>query len=469
MIKGDCKKARLSTKMRTSSLLLTTPFAILLSLQSTLVSAAPTPSIWDVHIDKDPAPPPDKGPPLSIDALRDKSKLKYEIIGIVGAYLFWVFVSLFLILFVGRRLRRKTQSSISTLGMEFIKPVPINAPQGAAIEPPLKSPGRLASLKSWASGGKTHSHKPSDISVSSTIDEKVVEQDRTRNMDEMARLYAAVMIHDEERSQKSSSGPSPVSPRTPKSPHYPAEFQHLRNAPALPEESELSAQALNHTVTTTSSTYDDEYHSANTSRASSHKVKASPLSFLSNGQNRPATNTSSKPRPNRISIRGQPISEPIGSADLRNGAYLGEQMPLSPRYNPGPPPPTPGRKYVAIAPIETTKAPTPQSTYAGSTAGSQSNSSLPFRQMYQDSCQSAPATKTTFLHRREKLSLLQPKTGVPQTPYSPYMPFTPMTPITPGRLMTKEDMKRKKKKEGLKVLSEDDMVMSDEDMWGSVA
>jgi len=41
-------------------------------------------SIWSVHIDKDPAPPPDEGPPQSAGALRDKSKLKYEIAGIAG-------------------------------------------------------------------------------------------------------------------------------------------------------------------------------------------------------------------------------------------------------------------------------------------------------------------------------------------------------------------------------------------------
>jgi hypothetical protein len=40
-----------------------------------------------------------------------------------------------------------------------------------------------------------------------------------------------------------------------------------------------------------------------------------------------------------------------------------------------------------------------------------------------------------------------------------------MTPITPGRLVTKEDRKRAKKRGGTKVLSDDDMVKSDEEMW----
>jgi hypothetical protein len=40
-----------------------------------------------------------------------------------------------------------------------------------------------------------------------------------------------------------------------------------------------------------------------------------------------------------------------------------------------------------------------------------------------------------------------------------------MTPVTPGRLVTKEDRKRAKKYGGTKVLSDDDMVKSDEEMW----
>lgn len=79
---------------------------------------------------------------------------------------------------------------------------------------------------------------------------------------------------------------------------------------------------------------------------------------------------------------------------------------------------------------------------------------------------SAPPTKTTFLEKRTSILGVHPKTGVPQTPYSPYTPFTPMTPVTPRHLVSREDRKRNKKKEGLKVLSEDDLVKDDEDMWG---
>lgn len=101
------------------------------------------------------------------------------------------------------------------------------------------------------------------------------------------------------------------------------------------------------------------------------------------------------------------------------------------------------------------------------TAANSSSSTLPFRQ-YQEALKSAPVTKTTFLDRQVSDLGRHPKTGVPMSPYSPYAPFTPMTPVTPGRLVTKEERKQQKKREGLKVLSEDDMVVSDEDMWGTV-
>ena len=49
-------------------------------------------------------------------------------------------------------------------------------------------------------------------------------------------------------------------------------------------------------------------------------------------------------------------------------------------------------------------------------------------------------------------------------PYSPYQPFTPMMPITP-RLVTKEDRKAMKKKEGRTPVLE--MIKSEDELWDS--
>lgn len=461
------------------------------------VQARPS-SPWVFHIDNEPAPPPDQGPPASRGALRDRSKLKYEVIGIVGAYITWILLTFFFLFFIGKKLRRRIQTSNRSLSMEIIKPAPLASQPTKNIEPPLKSPGKMASLKSWASS-KTHAHKPSNISVTSTIDEKILQADKAKNMDEMAKLYAAVMQHDEQRSQhaRSSGQTSPRSPShppqynapptprsvglpatprspyyrpditapsSPRSPRYPApEFPNPRNA-------EKDAQAevliepmsprLIHPLAPTPAEDPDAPRLTN-------RKKTSPLSFIS-GEKR---------RPSNISIRGHQISQPVGSATLTEASIYTDNGGLSsPRiYNPGPPPPTPGQKsavtvvaqednHTTITTSERKMPPSSLSLGAASNASSSSNS-LPFRQFYNESLKSAPATKTTFVGVRESVLGVHPKTGVPQTPYSPYMPFTPMTPVTPRTLVTKKEMKKNRKKEGLKVLSEDDLVPSDSDLW----
>lgn len=171
----------------------------------------------------------------------------------------------------------------------------------------------------------------------------------------------------------------------------------------------------------------------------------------------------------------------MGSADLRNSVAYSEEAPLSPRlYTPGPPPPTPSQKSAAAQAREVDSAPqqqrhsryhlpNPLSNIGRNTTATNSTGSLPFRQVYADSMQSAPATKTTFLDKRENvLQSSGPKTGVPFTPYSPYMPYTPVTPVTPRRLVTKEERKRKDKKAAMRVVSEDDMVASDDEVWSTV-
>ncbi|OAP54659.1 hypothetical protein AYL99_11107 [Fonsecaea erecta] len=496
--------------MSCPSAILTFSLLICISVLIVPPSAAQPHSIWDISIDESPAPPPDQGPPLSAGALRDKSKLKYEVIGIVGAYVVWLLITIVLLFLVGKKLRRRVQTSNRSLSMEIVKPAPLANQSKMAVEPPLKSPGKMASLRSWATG-KSHSHKQSSISVSSTIDEKILEADKARNQDEMARLYAAVMAHDEEKARSSGQTsprtpnyppqynapptprspyhlpPTPRSPQhqpptprspyyqpnihlnlmgpaSPRSPRYPPEFQHLRNP-----ETDIQSQpvppvghALIHPLAPTPA---DDASSMRTPSQASGRKKVSPLSFIS-GRSDSADQT--KKRPSNISVRGQPISQPIGSAALTDISIYSEEALSSPRiYNPGPAPPTPGQKSAVTVVEEVEKKGPPAPISLHSTAATNSSNSLPFRQFYNDALKSAPATKTTFVDRRESILGVHPKTGVPQTPYSPYMPYTPMTPVTPRTLMTKKEMRKNRKKEGLKVLTEDDMVLSDEDLWST--
>lgn len=435
-----------------------TTLVLIQLLQFHTVRALPS-HIWRVDIWTDPAPPPDEGPPLSASALRDPSKLKFEIIAIILAYIIFTSGLLLLLLTVGRRLRRNTQTSNRNLDMEMVKPSVDQSALG--VDPSPVSPKEHwsstgDSIKPWTSPTGTQYYHQSMTSVS-TFDDRVIENDKIRSQLELERLYAAVMVHDAEKEQ------SPVkkeieqtSPR--KSPSsYPPEFQHLQST--------SSSNRRSHPQITSST----EPKSPGLSRASSRLTKTSPLSIFQSSHSRASSGASQKQRPRRISIRDLPISPPMGSPDLANSLAYNDEQPLAPRvYTPGPPPPTPGHKSAAATAREAEKkvtfrapAPSPLKLRTANT----SDTSLPFRQQYASSLHSAPPTKTTFVERRESLLNPGPRTGAP-VPYSPYMPYTPVTPITPGRLVTKEERKRTKKHNGMKVLVEDDLVQSDQEMWG---
>ena len=415
---------------------------------------------WHPSILDDPAPPPDEGPPLSASALRDRSKLKFEIIGIILSYLIFASGLLILLFTVGRRLRRRTQTSNRSLDIEMVKPSVHQEALG--VDPSPVSPVRFfpspvePEVKPWTNLTGNHHYHQSQSSVS-TFDDRMIERDKVRNQDEMERLYAAVMVHDAQRAQPTSKNEidqiSPV-----KSPgRCPPEFQHLRTSngssqPLIPQD-----------------TSPIDLKSPTLSRASSRLTKASPLSVFQSNHSRASSNASQSQRPRRISIRDLPISSPIGTPDLKDSVAYDTERPLSPRtYTPGRPPPTPDRKSAAAAAREAEKkvsfrapAPPPLKLRTAATSGN----SLPFRQNYAASLESAPPTKTTFVERRESLLNPGPRTGAP-VPYSPYMPFTPVTPITPRRLVTREDRKQAKKHSKLNVLSEDDLVRSDQEVWG---
>lgn len=461
------------------------------TLHITKASARPQAvDIWSINIDKGPAPPPNEGPPLSAHASRNRALLKFQITGIVGAYVLCVCFSLALITFVGRRLRQRALSNRS-LDMEMVKPAVKTNQAAMGVDPSPVSP-----IKKWSPASPTNVHQypppqyekssgasawvsptkkshRSDLSQGSSnysFDESVIESDKERNQREMERLYAAVMEHDAKKSNSNTpqlrqEEASPVSPM--KSPgQYPPEFQHLRDANVAQHQYQQGPGA----------TYQVD-RSNSTSRSSTNPFRT-PLSFFTPSQSRADSSTSTKSRPRRISIRDLPISPPMGSPDLAEAAEYAEDRPLSPRqYTPGPPPPTPGKKQplATVHSLETglkarkmggraaAPAPLPLRTAAFT------NASLPFRSNYGSPPQSAPPTKTTILEARQSHVGPGPRTGMPMTPYSPYMPFTPITPITPSRLVTKEDRKiekKMKKNYALKPLREDDMVKPDDEVWG---
>ena len=492
------------------SVLLTVLFFVNLSY------AAPTTepkSIWSISVFRGPAPSPEEGPPASAHALRDRSKLKYEAAGIACAYLVWLALTCIALITIAGRSRRRQQTPKPTLQMDTIKPTQVTMRDfQAGPKSPLspKSPGKMASIRSWARRDKARQSEISISTVNTRVDERVIENDRARNMDDMAKLYAAVIAHDEQRAthkSQSSTDSSPVSedmtPVTPKSPQCPPNLAHPAYLPptsptypptqAYPpshyphQESYSQGQAPSQEYAYPQHYRQESYDPmppppmpmpADSDRetllenqTSPRKGKPSALSLISNTASRLGSSHSPRARPSPITIRGQPISKPLGSADLRQSAMSPSRTSFqSGMYSPGPPPPTPGRTPApVIEEIEMHGRPQLTAVGLGSDAMSTGNSSvktLPFRQFYNEGMKSAPPTKTTFLDRRTS-AMNGAKTGVPKTPYSPYCPTTPMTPITPRRLLGKDELKKNKKAYALKVVKENEMVQSDNDMWGT--
>ncbi|KAN0071467.1 hypothetical protein V8E54_010063 [Elaphomyces granulatus] len=396
--------------------------------------------------------------PSSSDSV-DQSNLPLQIGGIVGSYLISAFVVGVLLLSVGRRLRTAAQTSNCTLELVMLSPETKHTVSTTAS--PRSDAGKPRSFTMpWNSFSRSHRSHTSPTSSMATVDETIVLSDRRKAQDEMEKLYAAVMEHQDAKGSvpidENNVYPmgSPVSgPSSPIQfqPHYPlpSPQPHL---PAHPES--LPQQESD-------------------SRPSSRRSKISNLSIFS-----PGPRTSGSRNKPRQSIRTWAISPPMGSPDLASASSDGESQPLTPRsYNPGPPPSRPsapnspnrtsmpsvsfGLSNDGPSSAHSTRAPPPPALKVSS--ATTSSSSLPFRQAFSPP-QSAPATKTTILERPEQIS--RPlRTGMP-TPYSPYMPFTPVTPITPSRLVSRQERRRREKENGLRVLMEDDMVKDDHDMWG---
>lgn len=479
-------------------------------------AATPLPgSIWHASIDRAPAPAPADGPPGSANAIRDKKYLPAQVAAIVGSYVLFVICIGTAVLLVGRRLRRGAQASPRTLAMEMMKPVKPDVPK--AFDPsPLTPTSRfpfgnspsstLDTRDMWPSpqksdlgylfqNNKGHHKQASMQSSVITFDESVIEDDKAKNQQEMERLYAAVMEHDEQKSSTTLN-------KIPEQQQHPPEFQHLRSnsaaqQPSLPAPNDTRSPGL--LISTSPRKHTRPSPIATSTRASSRS------SFGSFGKKR--------------GVRDLPISPPMGSPDLvpEYSSTYGEAEPLSPRcYDPGPPPPTPPHKdsHYEEQRLEATRlspkragfprtsihppgrrdsqqsrevkapnrdparqkrAPAPLfiKTEGGLAPGAQPSmhtAPLPLRNLHSSRTNNdrpPSMIKATVLESNPRNRHLEaPRTGVPMTPYSPYMPFTPLTPMTPSRLVTREERKRKEKEDGRRVATIADKVEEESEMWG---
>ena len=374
------------------------------------------------------------------------------------------------------------------------------------------SPEKSRTSSVWPSIGKGHK-KPSSMQSSVvTFNESVIEEDKNKNQQEMDRLYAAVMEHDDEKST------SRLDLAEKQLPQNPPELQHLRSDPAYQQPSSTPSRT-------------ETKSPARTLTVSPQKqTRPSPITIHSRASSRSSLGSFSKKR----GIRNLPISPPMGSPDLiaEGVNNYGEAEPLSPRfYEPGPPPPappmqqpaslredslqasqlsprraecsdlnrTPRTSIPSLPPPEgpsrpqlqptrsdnnsllrelpkQRRTPAPLALRTNTALGSVNqlplrSAPLPLRNLRPPghiSDRPLSTIKATVLERKlpDHRVAGTPRTGVPMTPYSPYMPFTPLTPMTPSRLVTKQERKRREKEEGRRVVTIEDAVQEEGDMWG---
>jgi hypothetical protein len=465
-----------------------------------------------LNIDWYPAPSPEDGPPLSAGALRNPAYLPAEIGGIVGAYLFSVFIVGVALILVGRKLRRQVLQSAKALDIEMVEARTQVYYSGPSPITPSEYPGSPRNF-SWPSPEKTDRNPyifpttggpKSPHGADSFVDRRIVEADQEMLQRDLEDIYAHVMEQEDAKAAGVKVKEMPPPPPLLKT-----------SLPPAPPQRSATLQKIE--KVRPSNLMIDEPKFKSHSRASSI--------------------ISSLKSPKRRGIRGMMISDPIPtplSMTFPSDGNASDEEPLSPRYYaPPPPPPIPkdqvpythARKNSRGSPVTPMRStaeqflpygvpqshrPNPSQTSvqsrdpaSASSATSQTplfpaqsqrqppypnkststvnlppsnNSSvrqLPLRH-FEPALQSPSftySTKTTVLERSNPLSPGLTTGGGPKTPwsagavpYSPYQPFTPMMPITP-RLVTRQERKAMKKIEARTPTLE--MIKSEDEIFAS--
>ncbi|KAI9855185.1 MAG: hypothetical protein M1824_006255 [Vezdaea acicularis] len=250
-----------------------------------------------LNIDWDPAPGPADGPPFSAHASRNHALIPYQILGIGGA---WLFCTLTLALFLftfGQRLRHNAQRGTTALDVEMVKP--IGSAKSNAASPESKASITWPSPVSAPNFSYPSPTKPG-FGVNGSVDLTVAEMDALRRQQDMERMYAAVYEEEEKNSSTNSvsASPPPGAPRL-----------NIPTRPTGPMPSPLPMLV-------------------NANRG----FKAPPLSHSRKSS---ASSLASK---RKGSIRGLTISSPLHTPTHSIYSHISDDEPLSPRYEPHPPP-----------------------------------------------------------------------------------------------------------------------------------
>lgn len=384
------------------------------------------------------------------------------------------------------------------------------------------SPDKAKSTFSWPSPAKGQKHVSKQDSVV-TFDESVIEDDKAKGQAEMERLYATVMEHDAQRTTVVSDA------NHERILDHPAELQHLRQPVSPPRQERISSPPAGSMTASPPRRLPSKAskpspisigglstHSRASSRTSlgsfgkKRGIRGLPIStpmgspdlahygtsaygdeeplsprYYDPGPPPPTpgqaqrfnTSTSHEPTSPRRTFSHQPapqLHHPPTSTSLQGAAATehAEAEAYGPQrlYTCRQPAPLalPLRTQAALGPTPVSGSTTP-TTNPPLSSTLHSHSHLPFRTLTASERDRPRSTiKATVLDRPSHLTAHSHplrSAGVPATPYSPYMPFTPLTPITP-RLVTREERKRREKGEGRRVLSAEDRVLEEEEIWG---
>ena len=392
---------------------------------------------------------------------------------------------------------------------------------------PTKANQTWPSPKPTSGWGSMRKHQKQDSVQSSvlTFDDSVIEEDRSKNEIEMDRLYAAVAEHENKKEKGPDQPLSPLAQHPPELQHLkrgPAPLQFPLSPP--PDQQSFSQSRTSTTSprrlnkpTPISINNPPSRNSSRSSFASfasfgkkrNTSIRALPISPPMGspdmapdnryGESEPLTPRHYTPGPpptppHRDVLHSPHFAPSIRSSRSSNNGYLSPplQTPRSATFGPIQPPPAiveeqsrPGFALtvdgVAAAPDGRSEAPLshtgkgrkPQALKLANSNDSSGTLSLrtaplPLRALRSPKSTRPPSMiRATELTRPDPHRLMAPGSAMPQTPYSPfYMPQTPLTPMTPSRLVTREERKRAQKAEGRRVLTADDAVQEENEMWG---
>ncbi|KAI6780992.1 uncharacterized protein J7T54_003134 [Emericellopsis cladophorae] len=468
-------------------------------------------------------PSPEDGPPISANALRDKSYLPAQIGGIVGAYALSLVLVAITLLSLAKKRREHIHSGhdVGDFGdNKELLPLQIVPPsdQGLGDVPNFSYPSPRVEYFDFEPA-----RYPSPVSsvgvpgVSPFVDPRIVAADKIMAQSQLEDMYKHVMEHEDAKERGVQRD----------APSYPADSRAAsieRPAPATLAKKERTKPA-----------------SLNLSSAKEDRSTGSKTSSL----------LSALRSPKKKSVKGVNISSPIltpQSASFPRHSDASSMAAIPPRQyaNLPPPPPVPHSDHVAIGMARTRgsvanitpdqspesvqsiderigaqldfrrdygqgkvvsqhvaqepdpesatsehsqvplvglpRSPKPNATFGNSTLPSspkpgasfsrpnapsavRTGGSLPLR-AYEPALSSPSAvpqtTKQTVFERKGPLSPMDGRTPGTSMPYSPYQPFTPCMPMTPS-LVTREE--RRKMKKMVPKTPTMELVQSPEDVW----